>query len=364
MTAIIANRPVISAWSAVSPFGIGRAAHSAGRVADEQPPTVLDKNEWRVPDESAYLARDFDTRVVLGKKGTRSMDRLTGLAVTAVRELLDDPATDRAAATGPGAGLVLGTTTGSAQSLMDFTRDSFTEEKPYFVETARFPNAVMNCAAAQCAIWHQLRGPNATVAGGRVAGLYALNYARRLLAAGRARTVLCGGAEEYSPARSWLEHYARQSGEPVSVLGEGCTMLLIEPPESADERGAGLAEVLSVDFGVFVEGSLREQLAARLRRMLKRANATPDDVWAISPSGASGSAGDAEWGALHDVFRGDATKIATTAGLGDLGAATASFQLVTVLDLAQRTPEARGNLAVVTAVDRTGVFGAALVRIR
>jgi hypothetical protein len=170
---------------------------------------------------------DFQVRAVLGKKGTRSMDRVTGLAITTVGRLLDDAPRNREVATGESAALVLGTTIGSVQSQMDFVRDSFTGERPYLVDPARFPNAVMNCAAGQSAIWHRLKGPNTTIAGGRAAGLYALNYTRRLLRFGRAGTVLCGAVEEFSTERSWLGRHTREA--------EGAT-----DPRPAGEAGESL----------------------------------------------------------------------------------------------------------------------------
>ena len=192
----------ITAWSAVSGYGHGRAAFTEGVLAGRRTAAGLDPGRWPAPgpEPKAGLVPQFDPRTALGRKGTRTMNRVTGLAVAAVGELADDPAADKA-----GLALVLGTTTGSVQSMMDFTRASLTGERPFDVEPAVIPNSVMNCAAAQCAIWHRIQGPNITLAGGRPSGLLALAYARRLLLAERADAVLCGAAEEYSPARSWLD---------------------------------------------------------------------------------------------------------------------------------------------------------------
>ncbi|MEV5944706.1 beta-ketoacyl synthase N-terminal-like domain-containing protein, partial [Streptomyces sp. NPDC051994] len=197
--------PVITGWSAVSPYGIGREAFMEGARSGRTTAVALDSEQWSGPDQQACLVPDFDIRGELGRKGTRSMDRVTGLAVTAVGRLLKDGGEPIGDGGDDRAALVLGTNTGSAQSMMALTHDTFVQDKPYLVDPAQFPNTVMNCASGQCAIWYGLKGPNATVAGGRSSGLLALNYARRLLAAGRARTVLCGAVEEYSSARSWLE---------------------------------------------------------------------------------------------------------------------------------------------------------------
>ncbi|GAA1124173.1 beta-ketoacyl synthase N-terminal-like domain-containing protein [Streptomyces javensis] len=367
-TALV-NRPVITAWSAVSPFGIGRAAFTEG-IRERRPAAAgLDDEQWQAAGDRACLVPDFDLRTVLGKKGVRSMDRVTGLAVTTVARLLDDAPRNRWVATGEDAALVLGTTTGSVQSQMDFTRDSLTMEKPYLVDPARFPNAVMNCAAGQSAIWHQLKGPNTTIAGGHAAGLYALNYARRLLTFGRARTVLCGAVEEFSHARSWLERHAHRPGTegPAQLPGEGCGLLLVEqrgPGARDDAEQPVLAEILAVEMGIALDGGVRPALAACLRRALNRAEVRPEEIWAVSTSEAPGPSGEQERAAVAEAAEGaDPVHLTQAALIGDTGAAAAAFQIAGVLVHAETTPEAAGRVALVTSVDRDGAVGCALLRL-
>ncbi|MEU8877079.1 beta-ketoacyl synthase N-terminal-like domain-containing protein [Streptomyces javensis] len=367
-TALV-NRPVITAWSAVSPFGIGRAAFTEG-IRERRPAAAgLDDEQWQAAGDRACLVPDFDLRTVLGKKGVRSMDRVTGLAVTTVARLLDDAPRNRWVATGEDAALVLGTTTGSVQSQMDFTRDSLTMEKPYLVDPARFPNAVMNCAAGQSAIWHQLKGPNTTIAGGHAAGLYALNYARRLLTFGRARTVLCGAVEEFSHARSWLERHAHRPGTegPAQLPGEGCGLLLVEqrgPGARDDAEQPVLAEILAVEMGIALDGGVRPALAACLRRALNRAEVRPEEIWAVSTSEAPGPSGEQERAAVAEAAEGaDPVHLSQAALIGDTGAAAAAFQIAGVLVHAETTPAAAGRVALVTSVDRDGAVGCALLRL-
>lgn len=157
--------PVISAWSAASAFGVGRETFSAGVRSKRQAVTTLDPERWAAPTDRACLVPGGEPRELLGRKGTRSMDRVTGLAVAAVGRLLDDGHGARIPGLDEDTGLVLGTSNGSVGSIMSFTRDSLTEDRPYLVDPARFPNTVMNCAAGQSAIRHGLRGPNVTIAG-------------------------------------------------------------------------------------------------------------------------------------------------------------------------------------------------------
>ncbi|MDQ0795501.1 beta-ketoacyl synthase N-terminal-like domain-containing protein [Streptomyces sp. B1I3] len=357
------NRPVITAWSAVSPYGIGKDDFVAGVLAGRNTTSALDSDEWATPDDRACLVPGFDLREVLGKKGTRSMDRVTGLAVTAVRDLLRDCGGRRRGGDEQTA-LVLGTTTGSAQSMMDFTRASLVGDRPFYVDPSLMPNAVMNCAAGQCAIRHNLKGPNTTIAGGRVAGLSALSYAAGLLRAGRAETVLCGAAEEFSNARAWLDHHRRSEDAAGALLGEGCAMFMLEAGPDVRQDGGALAEVLAVESRVYVGTGPRPVLDACLAGVLARAGVDAEDVWAVSGSGLAGYAGDQEREALTARFGAQALDRAPSLdGVGDTSGASAAFQIGSLLSTAGRAEAPAGAVAVVSSVDDDGIVACAVLRL-
>ncbi|MEV5241996.1 beta-ketoacyl synthase N-terminal-like domain-containing protein [Streptomyces cinnamoneus] len=356
-------RPVISAWSAVSPYGIGAGPFSDGVRSGRTTAAPLDTVRWQVPAGDAHLVPDFEVRQVLGKKGTRSMDRVTGLAVTAVGGLLEQPAADRERETGDRAALVLGTTTGSVASMMDFTRSSLVGDRPFDVDPAQMPNAVMNCAAGQCAIWYGIRGPNTTIAGGRTASLAAMSYATRLLASGRAESVLCGAAEEFSSARYWLEHHSRESGG-GPALGEGCAMLLIQPADACSPERPALAEILSVKSRVATGADLAATLEACVRSALAAADVAAEDVWAASVSAAPGPAGTTEREVLASVVGDRALgRMPSVDALGDVSAASGAFQIAMVLAAAEGNPEAAGQPVVATSVDRDGSLSCAVLQL-
>ncbi|MGH3435190.1 MAG: beta-ketoacyl synthase N-terminal-like domain-containing protein [Sciscionella sp.] len=303
------------------------------------------------------MVPDFDIQEALGTKGTGSMDRATALAVATTGRLLDDATGNRVVDTDQLTAIVLGTTSGSARTQMDFTRATLTRRKPYLVEPSMMPFALMNSAAGQCAIRHQIVGPNSSLGGGRVSGLLALSYAARLLASGRASTVVCGSVEEFSPDRALLE----SSIDPSSgVLGEGCAVFLIEPSRST---GTPLAEVLMSYSRICVDGDYTAAFSACLRHVLSGVNAA--EVWAIALSPEAGPVTDAERQAVDDRFRGTGTKprrIRPSELIGDTGAAAASFQTAALLSIAEESPEARGKLAIVTSAERDGSVACALLR--
>jgi 3-oxoacyl-[acyl-carrier-protein] synthase II len=353
---------MITAYAALSPYGSSAGDFAAGVRAGPVVPAPLDSRRWHAPQTHAALVPGFDVRTAVGTKGVRTMDRISGLAVAAAGMLLGGESLPkprpRLSGVDGATAVVLGIDTGSVDSMMAFTRSSITAKRPYHVDAAHFPNVVMNRAAAQVAIWHGLRGANATVAGGRVAGLLALNYTRRLHRAGRADAIVCGGVEEFSASRGWLAHHTAPDG--TATLAEGCALLLCEPADHARAYGrAELAEVCALAFGVYPHGAdVRAALGAVARTALAKAGVSGGDVWAAVTSG--GSAAEPE--ALGDVVTADMT-IDPTRLVGDAGAASIPFGLAAAFALAAHAPAAAGRHIVAVAADRDGGLGCAVLRL-
>nr|AEU17884.1 3-oxo-ACP synthase II [Streptomyces antibioticus] len=346
----------IIGWAVTSPFGIGREAFSEGLAERPVHRQAVEAGEG--PAGTVCLVPDFDPRAVLGKKGTRSMNRVTGLGVSTIGDLLKEVKGERFVP--ERTGLVLGTTVGSAQSTIDFTRGSLTGEKPYHVEPGLIPYAVMNGAAGQCAIWHGVKGPNATLAAGRAASLLALNYARRLLLTGRADTVLCGGAEEYSAARAWIAERSAKNDAPSTALGEGCAMfaLTTEPTGRAT-----LATLLAVKAMTCSDGDWRETVRRCVEEALEAADVKPSDVWVVSPSDPLVRPVRPSGRCSTTSSTSVAVVSPVTELLGETHAAVRALQLAAVLSLAGRSPESAGQPAVLTSIDESGTVVVAVLKL-
>ncbi|HET6859685.1 MAG TPA: beta-ketoacyl synthase N-terminal-like domain-containing protein [Streptomyces sp.] len=349
---------VFSAWSAVSPFGVGTAAYAEGIRAAGSAVGGLDLDAYPGPYEQAALVPDFSAAGALGKKGTRTMDRVTALAVSTVGQLVES--------CGPGllerperVGLVFGTGSGSVQSIMDFTRDSLTGSRPYLVDPARFPDTVMNRAAGQSAIWHGIKGPNTTIAGGWLTGLLALGYAARLYRGGHCDRVLCGAAEEYSVQRAWLEWHAAADGV-KPPLGEGGAAWLLEPADEA--RAAGrtpAARLLGTRFRAYHRPQDAGPALERcVRDALAEAGVSGADVTIVAPLGTEGE----ESAVLGALPPGASPRwVRCRPLLGDTSAASSAFQLTAVLAATSEGRLAPGESALVTGIDRDGTVGCALL---
>jgi 3-oxoacyl-[acyl-carrier-protein] synthase II len=344
MTAAVAP-PVITAWSAVSPFGIGRAAFTEGLRSGRSSATEVPAQRWQVPDRTACLVPDIEA-----EKKSRSLDRATLLALAAVADL-GEPTTEDP---GERTAVVLGTTSGSLASSLSVTRDSLTNARPHHVDPKALPAGVMNYPATQCAIRYGFTGPNATIAGGRAAGLHALVYARRLLTAGRADTVLAGAVEEFSEPRAWLAHHNRDACRP---LGEGSVLLRVE---HAGSPRPPLAQLLAADSRVCLDGDFGSSLRASVAAALERAAVGTGDVWAV----ACATGTETERATAVDQFGTAAVdRLPDTAPIGDTGAAAAAFSVVALLSGAELVAESTGRPVVVVSTDPDGGVMSVLLRL-
>jgi 3-oxoacyl-[acyl-carrier-protein] synthase II len=175
-----------------------------------------------------------------------------------------------------------------------------------------------------------------------------------LLLNGRAWTVLCAAAEEYTTARAWLDHHGR-GGEP-GLLGEGAVALSVQ----LDEPPGPHASLLAVESGLLLPDADSAGLVTGLVcRALDRAGLTAAQVWAAVPSGFHPG----ETRALADLFgAGALDRVPATAELlGDTAAVSAMFQLAAAMASAD---DAAGRVVVLTSVDIDGMAAAAVLRLQ
>jgi len=363
----------VTGWGVISPIGIGREAFGEGvRAAREGRRTFEPAQKTGLPCAEACTIPEFEASRFLGTKGTRVLDRTMALAVTATGMALRDGAIEVTPERAPGIGLVLGTSNGSAKSTFDYTRETLVGKKPYLVSPELFPNTVMNGAAGQCAIWHELRALNTTISGGRLAGVLTLRYAARMLRLGYAELVVTGGVEEFSAEMAWASHLAAKAkGEATPVLGEGCAMFVLERAEGA--RGAGrraLAEVLSCEVGIYASDNgtdpalQSEGLAECIQRALGRAGVSREEVWALSRRASGLDALDSvENRALALALEGCAPEREVGIGsmVGECFSASGAMQFAALLTLFA-ADDGGGKVGLLTSVAHGGGVGCVVVR--
>jgi 3-oxoacyl-[acyl-carrier-protein] synthase II len=221
-------------------------------------------------------------------KNYRVVDRTGQLVLIAAHKTLADAGLDAAWRASHEVGMVLGTTFGSVKTIAGFDRRGI-EAGPKYVKPFDFANSVINAAAGQAAIFFDLRGINATVAGGNLSSLLALAQAIEALRMGKGEQLLVGGAEELSfeailacsRAGLLLEQTEGEQLLPRPfdlrragcVLAEGAALCLAETAASARERGARPFARLRGHANTFdpSQGQDAEQGAAAMARAIEAA---------------------------------------------------------------------------------------------
>jgi len=190
--------------------------------------------------------RPFEPRDYLGERNLRPIDRTSRLLLVAAQQALESSGWTAERRKEQEIGLVLGTVFCSVRTIAEFDRRGL-QLGPSYASPLDFANSVINAAAGQAAIWHDLRGINTTITGGEASSLLALAYATDLIRDGRAGALVASGAEELC-FESFLGHEraGRLGGRPVPfdtrrdgfALAEGAGALMLEEAEGAAARGA------------------------------------------------------------------------------------------------------------------------------
>jgi len=251
---LIGNRVVITGRGVVSALGDSPARLQASLcegLSAIKPMQLFDTAGLGCPLGGEIV--DFDAAKYLGQRNLRPLDRTSRLVTSAAKLALEDSGWTAEMRDAEEVGLVLGTMFCSVHTISEFDRRAL-EAGPAYASPMDFSNTVINAAAGQTAIVHNLRGVNTTISTGLTSGLEAISYAADLIRSGRARALLAGGADElcfesfYGFDRAGLlcrsnrragdfplPFDARRNG---SALGEGAALLMLEDAAHARERGA------------------------------------------------------------------------------------------------------------------------------
>jgi 3-oxoacyl-[acyl-carrier-protein] synthase II len=351
------RRVVITGIGVISPLGDSPVAlHTAlceGR-SGLQPIALFDTDGLIC--KQAHALSSFTPESYLGKKNFRALDRTSRLVTAAAKLALDHSGWSLEMRPQHEVGLVLGTMFCSVHTISEFDRRGLTLG-PSYVSPMDFANTVINAAAGQAAIWHDLRGVNSTIAGGITSGLQALAYATELIRSGQATALLAGGAEElcfesfYGFDRAGLLCGSRHSAEEFPIpfdarrngftLGEGAALLLLEDADLATARSAHvIAEIKGHGSAYDLSRGTQspqavDAIARAMRLALQDAQMHPGDMACLSAS-ANGSvlADRHEAQALAEVFQGAVSRLPVTAVksmFGETLGASGAMQTVALL---------------------------------
>ena len=299
----------------------------------------------------------FSAKTYLGEKNLRPLDRTSQLVASAAQMALDASGWSPRMRSDREVGLVLGTMFCSVHTISEFDRRALAAG-PAYASPMDFANSVINAAAGQTAIWHNLRGVNSTIAAGTASGLQALIYAVELIRTGGSEAILAGGADElcfesfygfnraellcgsnHLPGDFPIPFDARRNG---FALGEGAAMLMLEDFESATSRGANvLAEIKGHGAGYDPSRGADDKkstgaIARAIRQALNDAGITAGQIDGVSLSANGGVEADRrESEAVAVSFGGSSSRLPVTAiksMLGETLGASGALQAVAMIE--------------------------------
>ncbi|HXC95498.1 MAG TPA: beta-ketoacyl-[acyl-carrier-protein] synthase family protein [Edaphobacter sp.] len=219
-----------------------------------------------------------------------------------------------------------------------------------------------SAGASQISIDLKITGPALDISTACSSGTHAIGLAFHMVRSGMVTSAITGGHEaplSFGFYRAWdsMRVVSPTRCRPFAAnrdgmtLGEGAAMFAIETLESAQARNAPIfAEI--VGFGMSADAShitqpLVEGAATAMRKAIKDAGASPEEVGYINAHGTGTQANDAtEAAAIHQVFgaHGSQIPVSSTKSLHghSIGATGAIEALATVLGLKE-------NLLPITA---------------
>ncbi|MCU0404204.1 MAG: beta-ketoacyl-ACP synthase II [Chitinophagaceae bacterium] len=321
------KRVVVTGIGALTPLGNNLEDYWQGLIAGKSgaaPITLFDASKFKT--RFACELKDYDPLNYFDRKDARKLDRYCQLALAASDEAMKHAGLsaetinpDRSAvisASGIG-GLIT-----FQEEIMGFAKGDGTPRfNPFFI-----PKMILDIAAGQISMRHNMRGPNFAVTSACASSTNAIGVAFDLIRTGKADIALTGGSEAviseagvggFNAMKALSER--NESPETASrpydkdrdgfVMGEGAGLLVIEELEHAIRRGANIiCEIAGTGASAdayHITAPHPEGLGAKhvMLAALADAGMKPEDIDYINTHGTSTPLGDgAEVKAIQDVF--------------------------------------------------------------
>ena len=339
----------------------------AGRSGLSRPPDDHPASGWL---ESAGISPTIDGREVLPPTEARFVDRFVLLALAAAEDALADAGIEAGRDVDPRRIAVVVSTGGGGLETYEQQAGRRGERGRAGVSPYLLPGMLANMAAARIAIKHGIRGYSSCIATACAAGAQSIAEAYRLIHAGDADVVVCGGTDAplhptviaaFANARALAEDWAdpAEASRPFDarrngfVLGEGSGALVVERTEHADARGAaGYADLIGWGSSTDAHHPTTprpdgEGAIDSMRSALARAGLAPDGVDYVNAHGTGTRIGDrAEAGALRAVFGPAGPAVSSIKGATGhlLGASGAVEAVATALSVARGVLPPTANL--------------------
>jgi 3-oxoacyl-[acyl-carrier-protein] synthase II len=232
------NRVVITGLGMVTPFCVGKDSLSEKLNAGD---FIKFKREFENLDFISLSGIEEDANI-------RGMDRISKYAVLGAKLAMDDAMINLSVEDIEKIGVVIGSAFGCTESNSKFI-EALIKKGPRFVNPTIYRNSVSNAASGQIALIFGLKGVHSTIKSGSVSSAEAIAYSFELIKKGRAKVIVSGGVDTFSPAvYLWFdssEYFFRKE-----FLTEGAGILVLESLAHAEMRGVNIyAEIIGTSIG-------------------------------------------------------------------------------------------------------------------
>ena len=321
------NRVVVTGMGAITPLGNNIPAYWEGLmngVSGAGYITQFDASKFKT--RFACEIKDFVPTDFMDRKEARKIDRFTQLSLVTSDEAMNDAGLHKDNINPDRIGVVFGSGIGGMQSfqseVMDFARGDGTPRfNPFFI-----PKMILDIAAGQISMRHNLRGPNFAVVSACATSTNAIMEAYNLLRLGQADIILTGGTEAViteagvggfnaMKAMSERNDDPKTASRPYDkdrdgfVMGEASGIIVLETLQHAIERNAKIyCEIAGCGATAdawHITAPHPDGLGALnvMQAALKDAGMQPSDIDYINTHGTSTPLGDiSEEKAILQVF--------------------------------------------------------------
>jgi nodulation protein E len=280
------------------------------------------------------------------------IDRFAQFSVVAAREALRDSGLDLSPELRERGAIVCGSAVGGQAALETGFEDLYVAGRGR-VHPLTIPKTMANAGASHISMDARVSGPTYTVSTACSSSNHAIGQAFRLVREGDAEVAITGGSEApftIGLLKAWeaMRVIAPDTCRPFSkdrrgmILGEGGAMMILEPLDAAEARGARIyAEIcgsgMSSDAHHLTQPTV-EGPARAMRAALRDAGLQPSQVGYINAHGTGTPGNDpTETRAIREVFGAHADNIAVSSTKSlhghALGAAGALESIATILAL-------------------------------
>jgi nodulation protein E len=360
------RRVAVTGIGVVSAFGCGREplweGLAQGRSAIRPMQLVP---EGSVKFGNAAEVPDYDPSSHFDPKDLMLLDRFAQFAAIAAREAVRDSGIDFANGVGESTAVVTGSSAGGKATEDQGFHDLYKLGASRFPPLS-IPRAMSNAGASRISLEFGITGPVYTVSTACSSANHAIGQAFGMVASGMVEIALAGGSEApftLGMLKAWeaLRVVSPETCRPFSrdrqgmILGEGAGILVLEPLERAQARGARVwGEVAGFGMSSDAHHLTQPQAAGAARAMraaIAGAGIQPQEIGYVNAHGTGTTANDpTEIEAIRAVFGDQAQRllVSSTKSMHGhaLGAAGAIEAAATLMALESGTIPPTANFTV------------------